>query len=175
MRIVSGRAGGRHIATPEGNDVRPTKDRVREAVFNSLHSFGEIEDRVFGDLFAGSGALGLEALSRGARSCTFIDNDRSALTVVTRNVSALEFNDRSVIRMADSFRDLALLGPFDVALLDPPYSFDAWKEFLAAVPSEVVVIESDHQVDPGIGWEILKAKQYASTVVVIARRVHSGE
>ena len=175
MRIVSGTAGGRHLLTPDGDDVRPTKDRVREAVFNSLHSFGEVEGKTFGDLFAGSGALGLEALSRGAESCTFVDNDRAVLSLVSQNVTTLQFGDRAVVRVADSLALVTSLGPFDVALLDPPYSFDAWEEFLSALVARVVVIESDRYIDPGPGWRILKAKQYAGTVVVIARRAQPGE
>lgn len=175
MRIVAGTAGGRLLLTPEGDDVRPTKDRVREAMFNSLHSFGEIEDRTFGDLFAGSGALGLEALSRGAQSCTFVDNNRAALDVVTKNLDALGFDDRGTVRFGDSISSASALGPFDVALLDPPYSFDGWDELLAVLAARVVVMESGRPVDPGERWEILKEKQYAGTVVVIARRVEPVE
>ena len=82
MRIVAGESRGRRIATVEGADVRPTMDRVREAVFNSLESHGLIDDRVFVDAFAGSGALGLEALSRGAAEVLFVDIDRRAVATV---------------------------------------------------------------------------------------------
>ena len=84
MRIVSGIAKGRKLLTPSLQDVRPSKDRVREAIFNSLTSFGLIEDRHFIDLFAGSGALGLEALSRGARKVTFVDNKKACIDVVQK-------------------------------------------------------------------------------------------
>lgn len=170
MRIVAGTAGGRNLVTPDGDDVRPTKDRVREAMFNSLNSYGWVDDCTFLDLFAGSGALGLEALSRGARNCTFVDHDRRSIGIVRQNVEALGFDDRAIIRQGDAMSLVATLEPHDVALLDPPYDFEAWEVLLGSVPAELVVIESDRTVDPGAGWEILKEKRYAGSVVVIARR-----
>lgn len=170
MRIVAGTAGGRNLVTPDGDDVRPTKDRVREAVFNSLNSYGWVEDRAFLDLFAGSGALGLEALSRGASRCTFVDNDRRSIAIVAQNVESLNFGAQATIRQGDAMSLVATVEPHDVALLDPPYDFDAWEDLLASVPAEVVVIESDRAVAPGARWEILKEKRYAGSVVVIARR-----
>lgn len=174
MRIVAGTAGGRNLVTPDGDDVRPTKDRVREAIFNSLHSHGYVEGCRFLDLFAGSGALGLEALSRGAAECTFIDSDRRSIAVVTENIDQLGFGERAVVRQADGMVVAATVTPHDVALLDPPYSFDRWPELLAALPVDVAVIESDRAVDPGDGWEILKDKRYAGSFVVIARRSAEG-
>ncbi len=174
MRIVAGTARGRRLMTPEGTDVRPTKDRVREAVFNSLHSHGEVEDRTVLDLFAGSGAMGLEALSRGASRCTFVDRDRRAIAAIHHNLDALGFADRATVRHADSPGVLASLGPHDVALLDPPYDFDDWASLLDALPARVVVIESDREIVPGEGWEVLKAGRYAGTVVCIARRAPGG-
>ncbi len=171
---MAGTAGGRNVVTPEGDDVRPTKDRVREAVFNSLNSYGEVEDRTFLDLFAGSGALGLEALSRGAASCTFIDSDRRSISAINTNVERLGFTVRSTVRQADAMSLARSFGPHDVALLDPPYAFDQWTELLSVLLTDVVVIESDRRIDPGSHWKILKHKQYAGTFVVIARRVQGG-
>jgi len=170
MRIVAGNAGGRLLVTPQGDDVRPTKDRVREAIFNSLNSYGEVEGRTFLDLFAGSGALGLEALSRGATTCTFVDNDRRSIAAVRTNLEQLGFSDQATVRQADSLGVLATTQEHDVALLDPPYEFAEWADLLTSVPAEVIVAESDRRVDPGAGWRILKEKQYAGTFVVIARR-----
>jgi 16S rRNA (guanine966-N2)-methyltransferase len=174
MRIVAGSAGGRHLKTFEHDDVRPTKDRVREAIFNSLGSYGEIDGRRFADLFAGSGALGLEALSRGAAHCLFVERDRRVADVVADNIDQLGFADRAVLRKADAAAVVESIEPVDVALLDPPYEFDGWDQLLGAVPARVVVIESDRVVDPGGGWRILKQKQYAGTVVVIAERADGG-
>ena len=174
MRVVAGSAGGRNLFTPEGDDVRPTKDRVREAIFNSLHSYGEVEGRRFLDLFAGSGALGIEALSRGASTCTFVDNDRRAIEVVRENIEHLGLAQDAVIRHGDAMSLLPSLGAFDVAVLDPPYSFEDWPTLLEAVPAGTVVIESDRAIDPGAHWRILKEKRYAGTVVVIARRAEGA-
>lgn len=170
MRIVAGSAGGRQLVTPEGDDVRPTKDRVREAVFNSLHSHGLVAEATYLDLFAGSGALGLEALSRGAAHCTFVDSDRRSIAVVADNLETLGFEDQATVRQMDALAFSSTDQRFDVSLLDPPYAFDQWSELLAAVPSDVVVIESDRSIEPGEPWEILKEKKYAGSVVVIARR-----
>ncbi len=170
MRIVAGSAGGRNLVTPEGDDVRPTKDRVREAVFNSLHSHGLVEDCTYIDLFAGSGALGLEALSRGAAHCTFVDNDRRSIAVVNENLEQLDFAAHATVRQAPALGIVDALGAVDVALLDPPYDFDEWEQLLQVVLADTVVIESDRSVAVPAGWEILKEKRYAGTVVVIARR-----
>ncbi len=174
MRIVAGSAGGQHISTPEGESIRPTKDRVREAVFNSLNSYGLVDDHSILDLFAGSGALGLEALSRGASTVTFVDNDRQAVAVITSNLEYLGFADRAVVRQADATTLLGSLAHHDVALLDPPYGFDAWPTLLADVPAATVVVESDRPIELGPRWRILKEKRYAGTFVIIAQRAEGG-
>lgn len=150
--------------------MRPTTERVREAIFNSLYSHGEVEGRRFLDMFAGSGALGLEALSRGAASCTFIDTDRACVEAIEDNVDRLGFGDVAVVRRGEATSILSNLERHDVALLDPPYDFDTWSGLLQNVPAEVVVIEASREIEPGPGWQILKAKRYGGTVVTIARR-----
>lgn len=144
-------------------------DRVREAVFNSLNSHGLVEGCTFLDAFAGSGALGLEALSRGAAHVTFVDRDRRSVAVVQENLEALAFTDRATTRLGDGVAAVGTAA-VDVALLDPPYEFDAWESLLASTDAEAVVIESDRPVEPGERWRILKQKRYAGTVVAIARR-----
>lgn len=170
LRIIAGEARGRLLAIPDG-DVRPTSDRAREAIFNALGSM-DVLDGVFVDLFAGSGALGLEALSRGASHVTFLDTDERALATVRANVATLGFGDRVIVRRADSMQPpFAVLG--DVALCDPPYGFDGWQTLLASLADAgfaVVVIESDREIDPGTRWATSKQRRYAGTVVTIARR-----
>jgi 16S rRNA (guanine966-N2)-methyltransferase len=168
MRIVAGTAGGRRILTPEGEDVRPTSERVREAIFNSLFSHGLTEGAKVLDLFAGSGALGLEALSRGAAHVTFVDSRRASIECVRANVEALGFTDRATVRTGDAPDHARAAGSFDLALVDPPYAFDRWEDLLDAIDAATVVIESDRPVDPGSGRRILKQKRYAGTVVTIA-------
>ena len=171
LRIIAGEARGRRLSTPEGLDVRPTTSRVREAVFNSLHSQGCLEDADVLDLFAGSGALGLEAVSRGAASATFVESAPSALAALNANVDATGFNDRCRVVPGDVMKELAgLVHGFDVALCDPPYGFDAWSELVSQLPSDTVVAESDRAVDLGPHWDVIKQRRYAGTVVVIATR-----
>lgn len=161
---------------PPGTGVRPTTDRVREAIFNALHSLGAVEGVRVLDLFAGSGALGVEALSRGAAAVTFVERDAAALRAVRANLDAtgLAGPAATVVR-ADALRWLdGDPGPFDVALLDPPYAFDGWADLLARLPAPLAVVESDRAVDTGPGWRTTRSKRYGSTVVTIARRATPG-
>jgi 16S rRNA (guanine966-N2)-methyltransferase len=171
MRVVAGTARGRKLQAPPGRDVRPTGDRVREAVFNALGSLGVIEGATFLDLFAGTGALGIEALSRGAATVTFVERERAVADVVARNLASLDLGERATVVQADALRWLdGTRDDFDVALLDPPYAFDGWPSLLGRVPADLVVIESDRTIAPGEGWDVLREKRYGDTVVVIARR-----
>lgn len=171
LRIIAGEARGRRLTTPEGMDVRPTTSRVREAVFNSLHSLGHLQGADVLDLYAGSGALGLEALSRGAASAAFVESASPALAALRANIDATGFDDRCRVVPGDVLEELPRLSDdFDLALCDPPYQFDAWPELLSRLPANVVVAESDQAVDPGPGWDVIKQRRYAGTVVVIACR-----
>lgn len=174
MRVVAGLAGGRRLVAPPGTDVRPTTDRVREAIFNALHSMGAVQGATVVDLFAGSGALGIEALSRGAVAATFVERDPTALRTIRANLEAtgLAGPAATVVR-SDAMRWLAGdPGRFHLALLDPPYAFtdESWAELGAALPAEVAVAESDREVDLASGWRTTRSKRYGSTVVTIARR-----
>ena len=124
MRIVAGQHRSRRLAVPPGKGVRPTSDRAREAIFSSLGSV-VVEARVL-DLFAGSGAMGLEALSRGAAHCLFVERDVQALAVIKTNVVALEERERSTIEKANALTVLKRLveagETFDLIVADPPYA-----------------------------------------------------
>ena len=175
MRVVAGTARGRRLVAPEGRATRPTSDRVREATFNALGSLGAIVDAAVLDLFAGSGALGIEALSRGASSATFVDSDTAAIAAIRANLAATELADRAEVvpRDADRFLETAAASrrAWDLALLDPPYAYDDWATLLGALPADLAVIEADRAVDPPAGWEVLRSKRYGSTTVTIARNV----
>src|SRR5262245_17447264 len=110
MRVIAGTARGRKLVAPVGSGTRPTGDRVREATFNALTSLGALDGAVVLDLFAGSGALGIEALSRGAASCTFVDVDRAARKAVADNLATCGFADRATVVAAPAERHLADLG-----------------------------------------------------------------
>jgi len=118
VRIVGGSRRGARIFAPKGRDTRPTSDRVREAAFGIL---GAVDGLAVLDLFAGSGALGLEALSRGAASATFVESDRAALEAIERNLAKLEFEGARVVR-SDAVTHLAgTTERYDLVFLDPPY------------------------------------------------------
>lgn len=171
MRVVAGSARGRRLVAPRGRQVRPTSDRVREAIFNALGSLGVIEGAAVVDLFAGSGALGIEALSRGALSATFVESERAALDAVHANLAATALLGRARIVAADATRWLATTTDrFDLVLADPPYSFGGWDALLGAVPAPMAVVESDRAIDHGAGWAVLRRKAYGTTVVTIIRR-----
>jgi len=170
VRVVAGSLRGRPIFAPEGDTTRPTTDRTREAMFNALASLNVIEGARVADLFAGSGALGIEALSRGAQHCTFVERDRAAIVMIRRNVTALGIDSRATIFSGDVLARVPQLGQVDVALVDPPYEFDQWPELLKALSGimsddGVVVAESGEPLGAQSGWEILREKRYGRTWV----------
>jgi 16S rRNA (guanine966-N2)-methyltransferase len=169
MRVVAGELGGRRIVAPEGRDTRPTTDRVREAIFNALGSAGLVEGALVADLFAGSGAIGLEALSRGAERCTFVERDRAALRALEENVESLGVEDRCRIVRGDA---LSLAGSIDadIVLADPPYGYDRWEDLLAAVRADLVVAESGGALAPVDGWQVTREKRYGRTTVTFLER-----
>jgi 16S rRNA (guanine966-N2)-methyltransferase len=171
MRVIAGDLGGRRIQSPKGSTVRPTSDRVREAIFNTLFSMGVLEGARVMDLFAGTGALGIEALSRGAAHCTFVDRDRGAVALIEANVAALGIEDRATVVRADALAHVDRSGPVDVVLADPPYQFDGFTELGAAVDADLLVVEAGAPVDLGAGWRMAKERTYGTTVVAYARRV----
>ena len=146
---------------------------MREATFNALGSLGAVVDASVLDLFAGSGALGIEALSRGAARATFVDQDRAARLAIQANLEATTLSSLAEVVPSTVERFVATVGErrWDLALVDPPYAFDGWPELLLALPTDLAVLESDHAVEPPFGWEVLRAKRYGATHVVIARRI----
>ena len=180
MRVVSGDLGGRKLVTPDGSDTRPTSDRVREAMFNSLFSLDAIEGARVLDAFAGSGALGIEALSRGALHATFVETGRDALAALRENLETLQLGAQGRVvpgeALAHLERTAAEGSHYDLVLLDPPYGFDQWDELLAAVPVGArVVIESDREVIVPDSWEVHRRKRYGGTVVTLATASAQGE
>lgn len=175
MRVVAGSARGRRLIAPEGRDTRPTLDRVREAVSNALISLDAIEGARVLDLFAGSGALGIEALSRGASHCTFVDHDRSARRCIETNLRACELSDRAevVSTSVSAFLGEAIAAGrrYDLVLIDPPYATpdDDWSTVLGSVGvvagGGVVVVESDRSIPVPPGWDARREKKYGGTLV----------
>lgn len=171
MRVVAGELRGRRFEAPTGNDVRPTTDKVREAVFNALGSLDLIRDAAVADLFAGSGGLGIEALSRGAAHVTFVERDRGALGVLRDNVRRLGIESTTKVVAGDA---VVLAGGLDVDLVlaDPPYDFDAWPRLLAATRAAFVVAEAGRSLDDvdAPGWSVVRSKRYGRTWVTFFER-----
>lgn len=178
VRVVGGEARGRQLKAPRGAATRPTSDRVREAIFSMLESMTALEGATVVDLFAGSGALGIEALSRGAAKATFVDHDRSAADVIRSNLTSLGevFLDRSSVVVTDAVRFASNLPECDVLLADPPYSFSDWPQLLGLVAGRagLVVAETGGPLGPVDGWQTVKVKTYGGTVVTVARSVRGN-
>ncbi len=160
--------------TPDGTSTRPTTDRVREAVFNSLGSAGLLEGALVADLFAGSGAIGIEALSRGAERCVFVERDRNALRALDDNLDALDLNDRSKVVAADAVSAAATIDA-DIVFADPPYDFDDWALLLGRVRADLVVAESGSTIGAVDGWETTREKRYGRTRVTFLERRVTGD
>jgi len=174
VRVVAGAARGRVLHAPSGRNTRPTSDRVREAIFSILTSMDMVEGAVMLDLFAGSGALGIEALSRGAAAVTFVDSDVAAQRTIRANLAVLgDAESRAAVVRDDALRYCARAPKVDVVLADPPYTFGSWSALLAllATRTEVLVAETGARWEPGPGWETVKERKYGSTVVTIAQPV----
>jgi 16S rRNA (guanine966-N2)-methyltransferase len=183
VRIVGGRLRGRNIASPQSREIRPTADRLRESLFNILtHAYGDpVSDARVLDLFAGTGALGIEAISRGAAFCLFIDNGAEARALLRQNVEALGLGGVTKVYR----RDATALGsvhphePFSLAFLDPPYGKGLAEKALVSlrdgdwlVPGALVVVEeavAAKVVTPD-GYEELERRAYDDTEFVVMRR-----
>ena len=169
MRIIAGTARGRHIEAPAGKGTRPTLDRVRENLFNMLQT--RVGDARVLDLFAGSGALSLEALSRGAAFAVLADHDRGANRIEERNIDALGFRDRARVLLSDwraaANRLRAEGETFDLIFLDPPYAMTDLREMLEALEpltaeDALVIVEHEGKVSPVVpeGWMLLRARTW---------------
>lgn len=180
-RIIAGQAGGLQLSSVPGDGTRPTTDRTREALFSWLAARGWLDDTTVVDLFAGSGALGCEAASRGAARVVLVERDRRAVGACRKNASAVNRRlGRDVVQVAAGAVDQVLTGhvgagPWDLVLADPPYPLDgpalaATLERIAAVmaPEGLLVLErSARSAEPAwpAGIELLEARTYGETVL----------
>lgn len=187
MRIVSGRFRGKAIVTPEGRDTRPTSDRARQAVFNILEHAAwapALEELRVIDLFAGSGALGLEALSRGAAFCLFVETDEDARGAIRDNIDAYGLFGCTRLHRRDA-TDLGLKpasagAPFDLAFLDPPYGNGLAEQALAELlkgewlaQNAVAVVERGVREPPLAvpGFEVLDERTYGIAKVAFVKTI----
>lgn len=183
MRIVGGRFGGRPLLAPKSQAIRPTSDRLRETLFNILvHSYGDpVEGARVLDLFAGTGALGLEALSRGAAFVLFVDEGAEARALLRGNVDALGAGGATRIFRRDATRlgPAHPVEPFSLAFLDPPYGKGLGEKALASArdggwlaPDALIVVEeaSDAGFAPPAGFDEIERRDYGDTQLVFLKR-----
>ncbi|HEX5616233.1 MAG TPA: 16S rRNA (guanine(966)-N(2))-methyltransferase RsmD [Acidimicrobiia bacterium] len=187
LHVIAGIARGRRLRVPRGDRVRPTSGRVKEAMFSAL----DARDRLVGarvlDLFAGSGALGIEALSRGATSATFVERDPDAITAIVENLHATGFDDRSDVQrraVGALLGDLrAVAVPYDLVFADPPYDLgaDALADVLARLaasswiaPRATVVVEHGRAPDPVPGLRTTWERRFGDTLVIFLEPEQSG-
>lgn len=177
MRIISGTAKGRRLQTLPGSDVRPTTDKVKEAIFSAIQF--DIEGRRFLDLFAGSGQMGLEALSRGAASAVFVDSANDSVKVLKENVTATGFSELSKIYRADALTFLATTNEiFDIAFLDPPYAGGLLEKALSKVCEKMsdfgtIICEHPPEVtlpDEVNGFSVYKRYRYGKINVTTYKK-----
>ncbi len=190
MRIIAGAYRGRQLRTPKGLITRPTTDRVRESLFSALGSLmgPDLGGGAVLDPFAGSGALGLEALSRGCERATFVERDKAALLALGQNVSTLGLENVVRIVAGDTLNMMSQRipgAPFSLLLLDPPYTLDQTEitELLGALAAAgsltgEAVVTWEHSADTDVIWpegfEVLQRRRYGSTEIDIAVREGSG-
>jgi 16S rRNA (guanine966-N2)-methyltransferase len=177
MRIISGTSRGRKLVTPRNRSLRPTSDRVKESIFNMLQD--RVEGKVVLDLFAGTGNLGIEALSRGAKKAIFVEDGKQALRLIQRNLTQIGLKERSEILSRDVIRAIGILKQrgecFDLILMDPPYEKGLIRKTLLELNSQmiyhkdsVLVIEHNRREPlPHIleGWNLFRQRWMGDTVI----------
>jgi 16S rRNA (guanine(966)-N(2))-methyltransferase RsmD len=177
MRIIGGASKGRKLVTPKSLSLRPTSDRVKESIFNILG--GEIEGGIVLDLFAGTGNLGIEALSRGAKKVIFVEKGRHALGLILRNLAQFGLEERSEVLPMDANRAIGILKQrgktFDLIFMDPPYEKGLIEKTLMKLSSHqiyhkdsILVVEHHRrELLPSIinGWNLIRQRQMGETVI----------
>lgn len=181
MRVIAGEARGRRLQALPGEDVtRPTLDRVKEGMFSSVQFL--VPGAAVLDLFAGSGQLGIEAISRGAKSCVFVDQSRAAVGVISANCRAAGVQKRAQVRTGEAFAFLAgCKTGFDLVLLDPPFGHGTLERVLPALaahvkPGGVVLCESELEAPlPLQAQGLVQTKQYRYGKILVTRYEKEGE
>jgi 16S rRNA (guanine966-N2)-methyltransferase len=178
VRVIGGEARGRSLRAPSTPTVRPTSDRVREAIFDVLAALDEVEGATVLDCFAGTGALGIEALSRGAAAVTFVDSDREAVAAVEANLVRVGMAGRRDVRVVRAETLGFLAGSrvrYDLALVDPPYRFDRWAELLGRLRAGVAVLESSAPVSVPETFAVHRVYRHGGTLVTVVTEVTPPE
>ena len=182
MRVIAGSARRLNLISPKGMSTRPTSDKVKETLFNIIAP--ELYDAEFLDLFAGSGAIGIEALSRGAKHCTFVEKDKSATECIRKNLETTRFSEKATVLPYDVFTciyNLHCKGGYDIIFMDPPYDKELEKAVLKSLSGldivtddTMMIVEASHMTDMSyvteLGFEIQRVKQYKNNKHVFIKR-----
>lgn len=179
MRVISGKVRGMKLVSPEGESTRPTLDRVKEAVFSMLLPY--ISESVVLDLFAGSGAMGIEALSRGAKKSVFVDSSEKAIDCIKTNINNAKMAEDSLIIRSDSCKFLReYSGEFDIIFIDPPYESGLYENVFSLIASNDLIdsnglIIAEWDYENGIGnlpgeFELVKEKKYGRVGISVFKR-----
>ncbi len=175
MRVISGSARGLKLTSPDGLDTRPTTDRVKESIFNIIQAYIPCDNVL--DLFAGSGALGIEALSRGCQKCTFVENNLMSFSTVKKNIEKARLSEKADLIKKDAFDFLnSCKTKYDIIFLDPPYnkgllkkSFDyIYKQNILSENGIIIAeTEYDGELPENSYFECIKNAKYGKTLVLI--------
>ncbi len=181
MRVIAGTARSLPLRTPEGADTRPTTDRIKETLFNILQPY--LPDAVFIDLFSGSGAIGIEALSRGARKAYFIENAPKALTCIQSNLTFTKFTERAIVLKQDACAGLGGIyeKEADIIFMDPPYGQEHERRVLEILcnmkyvtDDTLIIVETSLDTDfsylPLLGFELIREKKYKTNKHVFIQK-----
>ena len=183
MRVISGSARSLKLKTLEGLDTRPTTDRIKETLFNMIQN--NIYDCCFLDLFAGSGAIGIEALSRGAKECVFVDNNPKAIDIINENLEFTKLKDNALVLYKSYELAIAELESknvvFDVVFMDPPYDKGLEKNVLEQLAKSVIInndtiviveasLNTDFSYLDSLGFEVYKEKLYKTNKHIFIRK-----
>ena len=179
LRVISGAARGLKLESLDGLSTRPTLDRVKESIFNML--FDAVTDANILDLFAGSGAMGIEALSRYAAKCTFVDNNKEAINIINNNIKKASVTDRANVCFCDYNKFLSSCSEkYDIVFLDPPYMAGFTEDVLEKLYNSkllgencIIVVESDKNSKPHFGnnYKIIKEKNYGRVNVCLLEAI----
>lgn len=181
MRVIAGTARSLKLKAPEGMDTRPTTDRIKETLFNMIQM--EIPGSVFVDLFSGSGGIGIEALSRGARHAYFVENAKNAISCIQENLVFTKFTDKATLLKQDVLGALSLINEkqADIIFMDPPYHADIESSVFSALSRQryvtedtMIIVEAALDKDFGflreLGFEVIKEKNYKTNKHVFCRK-----
>ena len=181
MRVIAGSARRLKLITPDGNDTRPTQDRIKETLFNMIQL--QVPGSVFIDLFSGSGGIGIEALSRGAKKAYFIENAANAVKCITANLKTTHFEDVATVLKQDVVMGLRNIHEqeADIIFIDPPYHEDLYERTLSQLsameyvtPNTMIIVESAVDMDfsfvEDMGFEVRRVKEYKTNKHVFIYR-----